>query len=51
MQVTEFHNSEPILSMSGHTLSVVLKSHVVLIGAVGSERIDNCFRVDGYCFS
>lgn len=37
MQVTEFHSSEPILIMSGHTLSVVLKSHVVLIGAVGSE--------------
>jgi len=37
MQVTQFYNSEPILNMSGHTLSFVLKSHVVLIGAVGSK--------------
>lgn len=37
MQVIEFHNFEPILSMSGHTLSAVLKSHVVLIGTVCSE--------------
>lgn len=38
MQITVYHNYETSLSMSGHILHIVRKSHAVLTGTVGSEE-------------